>query len=123
METKTEGYAAFVKVSEGRVEMDESEQMLRWLYAGPSGKKEVSIGVTRVGEDEWCTEWERGVEGWVVERLCPEGRLITHVNNPFKKYLIILVHVAYRLDRCASFGCCHLQRKVSAAGMFLPCYS
>ena len=88
-----------------------------------SGKKEVSIGVTRVGEDEWCTEWERGVEGWVVERLCPEGRLITHVNNPFKKYLIILVHVAYRLDRCASFGCCHLQRKVSAAGMFLPCYS
>ena len=82
---ETEGYAVLVKASEGRVELDESEQMLRWFYAVPvSGKKEVSIEVTRVGGAiDWARvtkratggSRKRGVAGWV-QRLCPEGCLI-----------------------------------------------
>ncbi|KAF8552990.1 hypothetical protein OG21DRAFT_1315529 [Imleria badia] len=85
---ESEGYAVQVKVSEGRVEMDESEQLLRWFYAVPvSGKKEVSIELTRVGG---AINWPRvtrktsagGVRsrkrcmaGWL-EKLCPGGCLI-----------------------------------------------
>jgi len=81
---ETNGYAVEVKVSEGRVEMDESEQMLRWFYAVPvSGEKEVSIEVKRVGGAiNWArttrrarTGGKRGVVGWV-ERLCPDGCVI-----------------------------------------------
>lgn len=85
---ETSGYALEVKVSEGRVEMDESEQTLRWFYAMPvSGEKEVSIEVKRVGGAiNWARVtrrartggvWsgKRGVVGWV-ERLCPDGCLI-----------------------------------------------
>jgi hypothetical protein len=85
---ETEGYAMLVKVSEGWVEMDESEQMLRWYYAVPvSGGKEVSIEVTRVGGAiDWARvtrmartggarSGKRGVVKWI-QRLCPEGCLI-----------------------------------------------
>ena len=79
-EIKTEGYAVQVKVSEGRVELDESEQMLRWFYAVPvSGDKEVSIEVKRVGGAiDWARvtrgassaqSRKRCVEQWV-EKLC-----------------------------------------------------
>ena len=48
---ESEGYALQVKVSEGRVEIDESEQLLRWFYAVPvSGEKGV---VDRVDEGGW----------------------------------------------------------------------
>ncbi|KAH0830099.1 glycoside hydrolase family 5 protein [Lanmaoa asiatica] len=76
---QTDGYAVRVQVSEGRVEMDEGEQMLRWFYSLPvSGEKEVSIKVSRVGG---AIDWARagmaggvrsgkpGVVEWV-ERLC-----------------------------------------------------
>ena len=85
---ETEGYAVQVKVSEGRVEVDESEQMLRWFYAVPvNGEKEVTIEVTRVGG---AIDWPRltrkaksgnvqsekqGFVKWV-ENLCLEGCLI-----------------------------------------------
>lgn len=85
---ETEGYAVLVKVSEGWVEIDESEQMLRWFYAVPvSGAKEVTIEVTRVGGAiDWARvtrrartggvrSGKRGVVGWV-EKLCQEGCLI-----------------------------------------------
>ncbi|KAG9317965.1 glycoside hydrolase family 5 protein [Chiua virens] len=83
---QTEGYAVEVKVSEGRVEIDESEQMLRWYYATPVSKeKEVSIEVKRVGGAiDWTRSstavWsmEREVVKWM-ERLCdgcPEGCMI-----------------------------------------------
>lgn len=83
---ETGGYAVEVKVSEGRVEMDEGEQMLRWFYAVPvGGEKEVTIEVTRVGG---AIDWvrvtrkadkaggrKRGVAKWV-ERVCAGGCLI-----------------------------------------------
>ncbi|KAG9317964.1 glycoside hydrolase family 5 protein [Chiua virens] len=51
----TDGYTVQVKVSEGRVEIDEKEQRLRWYYAVPaSGKKDLSIEVKRVrGAIDW----------------------------------------------------------------------
>ena len=85
---ESEGYALQVKVSEGRVEIDESEQLLRWFYAVPvSGEKEVSIELTRVGG---AINWsrvdrraraggvrsrKRSMPGWL-EKLCPGGCLI-----------------------------------------------
>ncbi|KAF8129350.1 glycoside hydrolase family 5 protein [Boletus edulis] len=77
---ETDGYALQVKVSEGRVEMDESEQMLRWFYDVPvSGEKEVTIEVVRVGGAiDWASftpSVKRGRLRWV-ERLCREGCLI-----------------------------------------------
>lgn len=82
-EIQTDGYAVQVKVSEGRVEVDESEQILRWFYAVPvMGEKEVSIEVKRVGG---AIDWvrvtrnagmgKRGAVG-LVERLCGKGCLI-----------------------------------------------
>jgi len=77
---ETDGYALQVKVSEGRVEMDESEQMLRWFYDVPvSGEKEVTIEVVRVGGAiDWTRftpKAKRGRVRWV-ERLCGEGCLV-----------------------------------------------
>lgn len=47
---ETDGYALEVKVSEGRVELDENEQLLRWFYVVPfTDDKEVSIEIKRVG--------------------------------------------------------------------------
>lgn len=82
---ETEGYAVEVKVSEGRVELDEGEQTLRWFYGVPvSGEKEVSIEVTRVGG---AIDWvgvtpragaggargrKRGVAEWVEKLLRQE---------------------------------------------------
>ena len=83
---QTDGYALQVKVSEGRVEVDESEQMLRWYYPVPvTGEKEVSIEVKRVGGAiDWARvtrsaqSGKRDIQG-LVERLCgrcAEGCLI-----------------------------------------------
>ncbi|KAG8219159.1 glycoside hydrolase [Butyriboletus roseoflavus] len=87
---ETDGYAMEVRVSEGRVEMDDGEQMLRWFYDVPvGGEKEVSIEVTRVGGAiDWArvtrraaraggggSTRKRGITKWV-ERLCAGGCLI-----------------------------------------------
>jgi hypothetical protein len=79
---ETEGYVVLVKVSEGWAEMDESEQMLRWFYVVTvSGRKEVSIEVSKMGGGRggidwarvtrirWRTGGKRCVVG-CVERLC-----------------------------------------------------
>ena len=84
---ETKGYAVQVMVSEGRVEIDENEQTLRWFYSVPvSGKKEVSIEVRRLGGSiDWGRATQRarrnstrcrlGMAGWI-QRLRPRGCLI-----------------------------------------------
>ncbi|KIJ63415.1 glycoside hydrolase family 5 protein [Hydnomerulius pinastri MD-312] len=90
---KTEAYDFEVKVSEGRVEMRENEQMLRWFYAVPSGaekEKEVWIEIKRSGgaikyaklaagvsgarkAREGCVGWLEGLCGEESEGWCPQG--------------------------------------------------
>ncbi|KIJ10826.1 glycoside hydrolase family 5 protein [Paxillus involutus ATCC 200175] len=79
---KTETYDVEVKTSEGRLELCEGEQMLKWFYALPFGEqkdKEVWIEITRSGgaikwtksapgastrkPREGCAEWLRTICG------------------------------------------------------------
>ena len=74
---ESEGYALQVKVSEGRVEIDESEQLLRWFYAVPvSGEKELSIELTRVGGAiNWPRVTRRARMGGVQSRKVALARI------------------------------------------------
>jgi len=87
MVIRTEAYDFGVKVSEGKVELYECEQTLRWFYDIPSGEekeKEVSIEITRSGG---AIKWAKSARGtsstskvregcaeWLEEmRWCLEG--------------------------------------------------
>jgi hypothetical protein len=83
---QTKAYDFGVKVSEGRVELYECEQTLRWFYAVPSGEekeKEVSIEITRSGGAiKWAKSTRgassarkvrEGCAGWLEESWCSEA--------------------------------------------------
>ncbi|KAH7890152.1 glycoside hydrolase family 5 protein [Phlebopus sp. FC_14] len=89
---KTDSYDVSVKLSEGRLEMCEGEQMLRWFYSLPSAdekEKEVWIELKRAGgaikyahagmgekkARDGCAGWLDGIFPGIVDEdgFCPEN--------------------------------------------------